>query len=425
MTDLFHRNAYRSPFSRGATLVSALCLGLAAASPAAATDVDFWTLFTGPDGQAISDFVDEFNAGAGAENDVKVNLLIIPWDDFNTKLSVAIASRQAPALTIVNSDQLPVYAKQGALEEFTADELASAGIAEADYHPASWGAGQYDGKQYGVPLGSFPRHIYYNKKLFEQAGLDPNSPPQTGAEVLEDAKAIRALGGDIYGVIFPVTGSGAWREFYSRYWQYADDLYNADMTDVADNFTEAATKVLTDIQALRDAGVAPTQDVNELDAFFAQGRTGIAFSQITNLNLYRTAAQAQGLEYGVAPFPTYGDKPATFAMAHEFLIPKGATEEERAAAMVFIKWVGERGLEWANTGKVPSRLSVLEDERFKADPDLSTIAAAGDRMHFPPSIVEQPAVNRVVQDAMEAFYAGRADIETTVETMAKGIKNEL
>jgi multiple sugar transport system substrate-binding protein len=425
MTDLFHRNAFGLNVRGRAPLVSALCLGLAAATPAAATDIDFWTLFTGPDGQAISDFVDEFNASAGAESDVKVNLLIIPWDDFNTKLSVSIASRQAPALTIVNSDQLPVYAKQGALEEFTEDELAGAEIAASDYHQQSWEAGQYDGKQYGIPLGSFPRHIYYNKKLFEQAGLDPNSPPQTGAEVLEDAKAIKALGGDVYGVIFPVTGSGAWREFYSRYWQYSDSFYNADMTDVADDFAEVATKVLTDIQTLRDAQVSPTQDIAELDAFFAQGRVGISFSQITNLNLYRTAADAQGLEYGVAPFPTYGDKPATFAMAHEFLIPKGATEEERAAAMVFIKWVGERGYEWAQTGKVPSKLSVLEDERFKADPDLSTIAAAGDRMHFPPSIVEQPAVNRVVQDAMEAYYAGRTDIEATVETMAKGIKNEL
>jgi multiple sugar transport system substrate-binding protein len=53
-------------------------------------------LFSGPDGAAIDALVKEFNAD-GKDAGVPVNLPIIPWHDFNTKLSVAIASRKPPA----------------------------------------------------------------------------------------------------------------------------------------------------------------------------------------------------------------------------------------------------------------------------------------------------------------------------------------
>ncbi|QQA42707.1 extracellular solute-binding protein [Pelagovum pacificum] len=406
----------------GASCIAAL---MAVATPASAQSIDFWTLFTGPDGEAISDMVAEFNESAGADADVEVNLLVIPWDDFNTKLSVSMASGQAPALTIVNSDRVPIYANQGALEAFTAEELETAGINKDDYIAASWDAGMFEGEQYGVPLGMFPRHIYYNKALFEQAGLDPESPPTTGEEVLAAAEAIEALGDDVHGMIFAKSGSGAFRDFYSRYWQYNPDLYNEDMTDVSDGFEEAATNVLNDIQAMIDADVSPENEVDDPGQLFAQNKVGIVFSQITDLNLYKAAAENQGVEYGVAPFPVYGNEPATFAMAHEFLIPRGASAEDRAAALTFIEWVGARGFEWAMTGKVPSQLAVFEEERFQAEEDLVTIADIRDTIHFPPSIVAQPDVDRVVREAMEAFYAGRADVDQTVQNLVRGIASEL
>ena len=174
-------------------------------------------------------------------------------------MSVAIASRKPPALTIVNSDQVPVYGKQGALDAFSDADLAAASINKDDYVEQAWAAGSYKGKQLGIPIDLFPRSIYYNKTLFEKAGLDPNKPPTTGAELLADAKAIGALGDGTYGVWFNLTGAGTFRNFYSLYWQYADSLYNADNTGLADGFADAAKKALTDIKTLIDAGVSPKQ----------------------------------------------------------------------------------------------------------------------------------------------------------------------
>lgn len=66
------------------------------------------------------------------------------------------------------------------------------------------GATTFDGQVYGLPE-NMPRHstlLYYNKDLFRQAGLDPEQPPTTWAELREYAQLITAAGGgDAYGII--------------------------------------------------------------------------------------------------------------------------------------------------------------------------------------------------------------------------------
>jgi multiple sugar transport system substrate-binding protein len=386
------------------TLLAAVAGAFLGAGGATAGTIDFWTLFSGPDGAAIDALVKEFNATDGKQAGVQVNLLIIPWDDFNTKLSVAIASRKPPALTVVNSDQVPVYANQKALDPFTAEELAAAGVDPTDYVPAAWNAGSFDGQQYGVPISIFPRSIYYNKDLFKQAGLDPDKAPATYDELMAAAKAVSALGNDIYGLYYQRSGSGTFRNFYSIYWQYEDSLYNADMTDVSPTFKETATKVLTQLQGFTEAGVSPTKDIGpEATKLFAQNKIGVAVMQITDLAVYQAAARDLGLNYGIAGFPTFGDHPAVFAMAHEFLIPRGTTADARKDALVFIKWIGEHGVDWAKTGKVSPQYSVIASDAYKALPEQSLVTASIDTAHFPAPLVKQPAVDTAVQRVLEEF----------------------
>ena len=52
-----------------------------------------------PDGATIEKMIADYNASVGQEQDATVNLLIVPWDQYYTKLTVALASRQAPMPT--------------------------------------------------------------------------------------------------------------------------------------------------------------------------------------------------------------------------------------------------------------------------------------------------------------------------------------
>lgn len=392
---------------------------------ALAGDVEFWSPFTGPDGAAIDALVQEFNAGAGAEAGVKINLLIVPWDDYYTKLSVSMASRTAPNLAIMHSHQIAGFVKQGALEAYTPEEIATAGLVEGEYIAPLWNAGVVADQRYGVPIDAFPRHYYYNKALFEQAGLDAANPPKTGAELLDAAEKIHALGNDTWGLYFQLTGSGVVRNFYSFYWQYQDDLYNADMTDVADGFAETAKKAVEALRPFLDAGASPKDVINDSAALFATNKIGMSLTQITDLPVYQAAAANQGLQFGVAPLPQFGDRPATFALGHNFVIPRGTPAAARADALVFVKWIGDNSLAWTKTGKMPAKVTTLESAEFQALPEQSIVATSLAYVHFPPALSVQPAVDRVVQQTMEAYYAGQVDSDTAVKILADGIREEL
>ena len=61
---------------------------------------------------------------------------------------------------------------------------------------------------FGVPLYADVSALFYNKTLFEQAGLDPNKPPTSLAEIREYADKITALGNDIKGYYLPGNCAG-------------------------------------------------------------------------------------------------------------------------------------------------------------------------------------------------------------------------
>jgi len=69
----------------------------------------------------------------------------------------------------------------------------------ADIVPSAMAAETAGKTLYGLPTSNYTQGLIINRKLFTQAGLDPNKPPTTWAEVEKDAKAIAALGHGIYG----------------------------------------------------------------------------------------------------------------------------------------------------------------------------------------------------------------------------------
>ena len=81
------------------------------------------------------------------------------------------------------------------------------------------------GHTYYIPIGADVTMMIYNKALFEAAGLDPESPPETWQEFLDAAAAISKLpdqgNGKVYGTVFwnDVLATGGW------YWNMLQPMY--------------------------------------------------------------------------------------------------------------------------------------------------------------------------------------------------------
>jgi multiple sugar transport system substrate-binding protein len=76
-----------------------------------------------------------------------------------------------------------------------------------------------DGRTYGLPTSNYSMGLLYNRKLFTQAGLDPDRPPATWAEVREAARKITALGNNTVGFAeYSKNNQGGW---HFTTWMYS------------------------------------------------------------------------------------------------------------------------------------------------------------------------------------------------------------
>jgi len=136
--------------------------------------------------------------------DVKINYIQIPWQEWFTKVTAAIAGNLTPDVTGLGYGQFGMLVVRDLFAEIPADHIDRDDIAD-------WAlkAGSYKGKQYAFFLPE-TRPLVYRKDFFEEAGLDPNKPPATWDELRDYAtKLVKRKSGKVTraGIDIPYVGS--------------------------------------------------------------------------------------------------------------------------------------------------------------------------------------------------------------------------
>src|SRR5579863_448700 len=146
---------------------------------------------TGPSNASAKYWDGIVTAFEAAHSDIKVNVTSIAWTNFDQEVQTMIQNKQYPDIT--EGDYFSNYAKDGLLYP-ASDVLSNPG----NLLPAFKAQGTYNGVQYGMPFTNSSRTLFYNKKLFTQAGI--TSAPQTWADVQADAAKVKALGDVGFGL---------------------------------------------------------------------------------------------------------------------------------------------------------------------------------------------------------------------------------
>ncbi|MGP4113979.1 extracellular solute-binding protein [Streptomyces sp. 4N509B] len=125
----------------------------------------------------------------GEHPDIDVEVSVIQWQDANIEVARMVEEGQAPDVA-----QISAFADFALAEELhRADEMLP--IPQlADFIPSILRAGEVNYVQYGMPFASMTWRLYYNRTLFEEAGLDPGQPPRDWGELLRMASALRTSG---------------------------------------------------------------------------------------------------------------------------------------------------------------------------------------------------------------------------------------
>jgi multiple sugar transport system substrate-binding protein len=358
--------------SRRAIWAASLLAATSFATAASADNLTMWVRASGTN--AASKLVNLWNAG----HPDKIDLTTIPDNQMVTKLATGVQAKEVPDLVSFDLIYMPDFMKAGFLTDLTADLKANpnfTSVAKAYVEIAT-----YEGKLYGAGFTPDVSILVWNKDLFKKAGLDPEKPPRTIGEIHEDAKKIRALGGDTYGFYFSGSCPGC-NIFTTSPMMVAAGSKILPANGKDDALTgDGVKQVLEQFKAMWAEGLVPKSAQADNGANFVslfksgkigvQGAGGFIISDLKH--------DVPDMNFGVTTLPGAKDGQASaFVGGDVVAIPVGS--KHVAIAKAFIAWElsDEAQLEGlAKNNILPSRPALADNKYFAAEPRVVTTAKA-------------------------------------------------
>ncbi len=150
------------------------------------------------------------------------------------KLLTAIVGNAPPDVVYQDRFTIADWASRDTLQPIDdlieRDRNTPGGVRPEEFYPAAWDEVKYNGKAFGVPTDIDSRLMFYNKKMFREAGLDPERPPRTWSELQEYSDKLtkrNKTGYDSIGFI-PNYGN-AW--FYLYSWMMGGKFMSEDLRE--------------------------------------------------------------------------------------------------------------------------------------------------------------------------------------------------
>ena len=309
-------------------------------------------------GGPITKTIDGYAADFARENPgIKVNPIYAgTYQETIVKALTAHKSGQPPVTSVLLSTDMFTLIDEDAIVPI--DSFAKTAEDKAwleSFYPAFMLNSRTGGKTWGIPFQRSTIVLYYNKELFKAAGLDPNKPPTTWAEMADMAKklTVKDASGKTtqFGVQIPSSGFPYWL-FQALAIQNGVALAN-DAGNTVRFDDPAVVQALQYWVDLAKSGVHPSGIVEwgTTPKDFFEKRVAMMWTTTGNLTNVRNNAK---FDFGVAMLPA-GKQKGSPTGGGNFYIFKKSTPAQQEAAFKFIKWITqpERAARWSmDTGYV-------------------------------------------------------------------------
>ncbi|MFK4824311.1 extracellular solute-binding protein [Paenochrobactrum sp. BZR 588] len=387
---------------------------------AQAVEIEYWQYIFETRVKAMDKLIANFEK---ANPDIKVKQTTFPYDDYQTRVIAAKMAGKTPDVMQLFYGWLDKFVAGDILQPLSKETFPHDKI-EADFFSITDAMKRGD-EYYGLPTAVRSLAVFYNKKLFEEAGLDPNNPPQTLEEFVEAAKKTTKRDGagnlTTVGVTMDMAGQDHhwWREVLVR--QFGGVPYTDNDRKVAYD-TEAGDKALkfyTDLQL--EHKVSEQKFMDEGQAAFRAGMAAMTIDGTFRLGSFRTI---EGFEWGVTELPANAEGVrSNYASYFANGIGSGVTGEKLVAAEKFLNYISSpEAMEiWLEeVGELPARRSAAQTEKNLADPIYGPFLKGLDYAHTTMFVDEaaqrQTAIDMVNRVALEK--------QPTKDSLAQAAKAE-
>jgi len=405
-------------------------------NPISEDGLTIWHAMGGNNGEVLQSLVDQFQS----ETDVSVNLVFQDsYEGVLTKTLGAFDSGSVPDLAQIDS----LFAQQvlgtGAVEPV--ENLLSDEFPVDDFLSNVTSFFTVDGSLQSMPFNNSNCIMYYNKSAFEDAGLDPESPPTTLSEVRDYSETLVDEGVTEAGITWP---NHVW---FVETWFSVDGQFIVDAQNGHDG---SASTMLTDNETARllyewwrgmaedDLYSNPGVEAwGEATSTFLTGNAAMLLTSTASVTNVRTQAEENGFEVDTAFYPGVdGDRVGPVIGGASWFTPAGLPDERRDEIGQFLEFMAspEAQIEWhKGTGYYPIRQSAidqLESEGwFEQNPMYRT---AFDQLT---EAEEDPATKRMlvgparqvqttIQDTSVQIFDGQTSVADGLASMKSTAEDE-
>ncbi|AQZ52611.1 extracellular solute-binding protein [Martelella mediterranea] len=406
---------------RKALMLAGLMSGISLFSvgSANAVEIEYWQYIYETRVNAMDQLIEKFEE---ANPDITVKQVTFPYADYQTRIVAANMAGKGPDVMQLFYGWLDKFVAGNLLQPLSEDAFPQDKI-ESEFFPIVT-AMKRDGEYYGLPTAVRSLALFYNKKLFEENGLDPDSPPQTLDDMVAAAKAIAkhddAGNITVEGMTLDMAGQDHqwWREVLVR--QYGGVPYTDDYRKVTYDSPEGteALQFYTDLQLKEKVGQAGFMD--EAQAAFKGGRAGMTIDGTFRLGSF---GQIEDFEWGVTELPANADgMRSNYSSYFANGIGAKVKGEELEASEKFLAYLtSPEAMEvWLDVvGELPARREVALTEKNVSNPIYGPFLKGLDYAHTT-LFVDESAQRQVAIDmANRVLLNGQSPADSIKEAAAQ------
>jgi multiple sugar transport system substrate-binding protein len=373
---------------------------------------------------------------------VKLQPIVASENDYYTKLQLSMRSpRTSPDMCyedtfLINSDISAGYLTP-------LDDRLNGWADWSQFKETAKGAAKaLDGKTYGIPDGTDVRAIWFNKKLFAQAGLPEDWQPKSWNDIVAAAQAIKSKAPGVIPVnVYAGTGTGEAASMQGfemlLYGAPSGTLFEKDSQKwVIDSkpFLDA----LTFLQQIYGGGLGPSPQQALTPTWANTVSQELLPKSKLAIDLDGSWLSGNWLPSGAAPWPEWhqtlgnahmptqngeGSGKVTMSGGWTWAIPKNAQNPN--AAWEFIKMLtskeGELEYDIKNV-QIPVRTDVAQDPSYvKANPTNAFFSGLVESTIYRPAYAEYSKISLLIQQATEKVITGTATPDAAAKFYTDGV----
>lgn len=313
-------------------------------------------------GKGTQSLIDEFQS---AFPNIKVEGKYTAVEEIINSVGAEVAANQAPDVA-----QLATRNTEFAAQQLRAVALDQA-VPRDEYQetmrhilPQARALGLVGDHHYGAPYTISTPTLFYNADLFKAAGLDPDQPPRTWAEVRQYGQQIKDRTGKAAVYIGEAIPTNVWL-IQSLISSNGGAILSADRSQAAFN-QPAAVDTLTQWQAMVQAGIHPSISSNDATAAFNNGNLAMYLTSTALLSAAEQAARGK-FDLRTAGEPSFDGNTVRPVNSGSSLFMFAKDPVQQRAAWEFMKFVSsQRGFTiiTSQIGYLPLRDDVLDDPNY-------------------------------------------------------------